>query len=102
VNWVQLDPPRHLFLPSVQSMTLLAERLGLRFGEMVQESSEFQFRGSEQYLQDIPLMDQRSYLRSFWKQYFPGKSLRAYRAQARELNSKGEGDSACFYLHKET
>ena len=102
INRVQLDPPRHIFLPSVQSMKILAERSGLRFGEMVQESSEFQFRGSEQYLQDIPLMDPRSYLRSFRKQYFPDKTLRAYRAQARELNRKGEGDSACFYLHKAT
>ncbi len=102
VNWVQLDPPRHIFLPSVQSLKLLAERSGLRLGEMVQESSEFQFRGSEQYLQDIPLMDPRSYLRSAWKQYFPSKAVRAYRAQAGELNRKGEGDSACFYLHKAT
>lgn len=102
VNWVQLDPPRHIFLPSVKSMELLAERSGLRLGEIVHESSEFQFRGSEQYLQNIPLMDPRSYLRSAWKQYFPSKILRAYRAQARELNRKGEGDSACFYLHKAT
>ena len=102
VNWVQLDPPRHIFLPSVQSMKILAERSGLRCGEIVHESSEFQFRGSEQYLQDIPLMDPQSYLRSAFKQYFPGQTVRAYRAQARELNRKGEGDSVCFYLHKPT
>lgn len=100
VNWVQLDPPRHIFLPSVQSIKILAERSGLRLGAVVHESSEFQFRGSEQYLQDIPLMDPRSYLRSAFKQYFPSQTVRAYRAQARELNRKGEGDSACFYLHK--
>jgi SAM-dependent methyltransferase len=101
-NWVQLDAPRHVFLPSVQSMKLLAQGSGLRLGEMVQESSEFQFRGSEQYLQDIPLMDPRSHWRSFGKQYFPRKTIRAYRAQAAALNRNGEGDSACFYLHKAT
>jgi hypothetical protein len=100
VNWVQLDAPRHVFLPSVQSMKRLAQSSGLRITDMVQESSEFQFRGSEQYLRDIPLMDRRSYWRSFWRQYFPRKAILAYRAQAAELNRNGEGDSACFYLRK--
>lgn len=101
VNWVQLDPPRHIFLPSVKSIKLLSENSGLRLGDVIHESSDFQFRGSEQYLLDIPLMDKRSYAGNPWRQYFPTKTIREYRARAAELNRNGEGDSACFYLHKD-
>lgn len=100
VNWVQLDPPRHIFLPSVKSIQLLAVNSGLRLGEVIHESTDFQFRGSEQYLREIPLMDERSYVTNPWIQYFPTKTIREYRARAAELNRKGEGDSACFHLHK--
>jgi SAM-dependent methyltransferase len=98
VNWVQLDPPRHVFLPSVASMKILAELTGLRLGEVVHESNEFQFWGSEQYQRDIPLLDSRS-LAPLWKQALAHFKMKQYRARAFELNRKGEGDSACFYLH---
>lgn len=102
VNWVQLDPPRHIFLPTERGMRFLAERAGLRVTEVVHESSEFQFRASEQYLRDIPLTDPRSYLRNAFKSHFPSRELRAYRARARQLNRRGEGDSACFYLQADS
>lgn len=98
--WVQLDPPRHIFLPSVKSIQILAERAGLRFGQVVHESNEFQFWGSEQYLQDIPLMDSRS-IAPLWKQALARRKMLAYRKHAEELNAKGEGDSACFHLHND-
>jgi len=98
-NWVQLDPPRHIFLPSVASMKLLAEVTGLRLGEVVHESNEFQFWGSEQYQRDIPLHDSHS-LAPLWKQALAHLKMKKYRARAAELNRKGAGDSACFYLHK--
>ena len=99
-DWVQLDPPRHIFLPSVKSIQILAERAGLRFGQVVHESNEFQFWGSEQYLQDIPLMDPRS-VAPLWKQALARRKMLAYRKRAEELNAKGEGDSACFHLHND-
>jgi SAM-dependent methyltransferase len=99
-NWVQLDPPRHIFLPSVTSIQILAERAGLRFGPVVHESNEFQFWGSEQYLKDTPLMDPRS-VAPLWKQALARRKMLAYRKRAEELNAKGEGDSACFHLHNE-
>ncbi len=102
VNWVQLDPPRHIFLPSVKSIQWLATHSGLQLGKVIHESSDFQFRGSEQYVRDIPLIDKRSYAANPWRHYFPTNTIREYRARAAELNRKGEGDSACFYLHKAT
>jgi SAM-dependent methyltransferase len=98
VNWVQLDPPRHIFLPSVVSMKILADLARLRLGEVVHESNEFQFWGSEQYQRDIPLWGPDS-LAPLWKQALAYRKMKLYRARAAELNRKGEGDSACFYLH---
>jgi SAM-dependent methyltransferase len=98
-NWVQLDAPRHIFLPSVQSMKVLAERTGLKLGEVIHESNEFQFWGSEQYVRDIPLNDPRS-LAPLGKQALAYLRMKKYRAQATDLNAKGEGDSACFYFRK--
>lgn len=98
-DWIQLDPPRHIFCPSVKSMKMLAERTGLRLGEVIHESSEFQFWGSEQYKCDIPLHDPRS-LGPLWKQALSRWKMGEYRRRAAELNAKGEGDSACFHFQK--
>lgn len=98
-NWIQLDPPRHIFLPTVKSMEVLAARAGLRFGQVVFDSTEFQFWGSEQYLRDIPLRDARSQL-SLLKRLRAFRMMKKQREEANGLNAKGEGDSACFHLHK--
>jgi SAM-dependent methyltransferase len=98
-NWVQLDPPRHIFLPTTRSMEILADAAGLRLCEVVHESNEFQFWGSEQYVRDIPLNDPRS-LAPLTRQALAHVKMRQYRARAAELNAKREGDSACFYLRK--
>jgi hypothetical protein len=98
-NWVQLDPPRHIFLPTVKSMEILAARAGLRLGRVVFDSTEFQFWASEQYRRDIPLQDARSQL-SLAKRLLAFGRMRKQRRQADELNARGEGDAACFHLHK--
>jgi SAM-dependent methyltransferase len=98
-NWVQLDPPRHIFLPTVKSMEILASRAGLRVGQVVFDSTEFQFWASEQYQRDIPLHDARSQL-SLRKRLLAFGKMRRQRQHANELNARGEGDAACFHLHK--
>jgi len=99
VNWVQLDPPRHIFLPTVRSMEALSTKVGLKLGQIIYESNEFQFWGSEQYSHDIPLRDPRS-LAPLSKQAMAHLKMRKYRARAAKLNAQGQGDSACFYFHK--
>lgn len=99
VDWVQLDAPRHIFVPSARSMEVLAARVGLRLGDVIYESNAFQFWGSEQYKRDIPLSDKRSHIRSIRKVLFPSEAIRSYRRRAQELNESCEGDCACFYLH---
>jgi SAM-dependent methyltransferase len=101
VNWVQLDAPRHLFLHSVESMKILADEAGLRVADVTFDSGSFQFWGSEQYVRDIPLEDERSYWKSPSQSVFSAVDIAAFEEKARELNNNQDGDSAFFYLYKQ-
>lgn len=101
-NWVQLDAPRHFYIHTQKSMEILAESAGLEIIETTYNSDEFQFWGSEQYMKNIPLMDEKS----FWinkvdSNLFAPKEIEAFRKKARELNAADDGDQAVFILrHK--
>lgn len=99
-NWVQLDPPRHFYLHSVESMRILVEEAGLELQSVVYDSSAFQFWGSEQYAADIPLSDSRSYSVSPANSIFSRKQIDAFETRAKELNQSQLGDQAAFYLTK--
>lgn len=100
VNWVQLDAPRHFFLHSVKSVNLLAQQAGLRVEAMVYDSTAFQFWGSEQYAQDIPLTSERSYAFNPSASPFSAAEIKSFETRAEELNREQRGDSAAFYLMK--
>jgi SAM-dependent methyltransferase len=53
-NWVQLDPPRHLFVFTARTFEGLAAEEGFSADEVAYDSTAFQFWGSEQYARDIP------------------------------------------------
>ena len=96
VNWIHLDAPRHLFLHSPTSLSLLAEQCGLHVAEVTYEGNASQFVGSEQYVKDIALADQRRggvlrRLQDLWR-------ARRYRARTEELNRNAQGDWGCFEL----
>ena len=100
-NWVQIDAPRHLFIPSVESIRLLAEAADLTLESCVFDSNEFQFWGSEQYVAGIPLLDERAYQQneeSLEKSLFSKQSMQKFREKALELNHQDDGDQACFYF----
>jgi 2-polyprenyl-3-methyl-5-hydroxy-6-metoxy-1,4-benzoquinol methylase len=92
-NWVQLDAPRHFYLHSHKSITLLAEQAGFQVKDIVQDSTGFQFAGSEQYLQDIPLFgDPASYLEGNTNT-FSAAQWQEFEARAEQLNRDNRGDS---------
>ena len=97
-DWVQLDAPRHLFIPSVDGLEILAQQAGLRVKQVVYNSTEFQFWGSEQYRRGIPHTDKRSYWRSPKDSTFTPAQIASFRRRADELNAAGDGDTASFYL----
>ena len=100
VNWVQLDAPRHLHLHTDESMKILSKYAGLEIVDVFYNSYEFQFWGSEQYVNGISLMDENSYAVNPSKSIFSKKQIRKYRLLSRYLNSIQKGDSAIIYLKR--
>ena len=100
VNWAQLDAPRHLFLHSVESMNKLAQQTGFQVTDVRYDSNAFQFWGSEQYEQDIPLRAERSWAENPDKSIFKPGQIRQFEKRAHELNALNQGDQAAFYLKK--
>jgi len=91
-NWVQIDAPRHCFIPSREAMSMTAGTSGFVLERTIDDSTEFQFSGSERYCRNIPLND-----REF---HFPKSRVREWRRRATALNAMGRGDQAAFILRK--
>lgn len=93
-NWVQLDAPRHLYLHSINSFKILCEKVGFEITDIVFDSTEFQFVGSEGYKNNIPLVSQNQ------EDNFSSTQLENFKRKARLLNESNDGDQARFYLKK--
>ena len=100
VKWAQFDAPRHFFLHSIESMQHLAEQAQLDLFDIVYDSTAIQFWGSEQYLQDIPMNDPRSYKMNPDKSIFTREEIAAFEEKTRELDRNRQGDQAVFYLRR--
>lgn len=100
VNWVQMDPPRHLFLYTENGFRALAEKAELEVVQVSYDSGAFQFWGSEQYASDVPLMDERSFWINPSTTLFSSAQIMEWQKQAEKLNAEGKGDMACFYLRR--
>lgn len=97
-DWVQLDPPRHLFLFTENSFRQTAESARFNVEKVVYDSEAFQFWGSEQYRRGIPMNDPRAFKGDYSTSIFTRDQIEAWERRARELNLSGLGDQACFYL----
>ncbi len=99
-NWCSLDAPRHLFLHTKKSIEILANQSGFEIKKINYDSRSWQLWGSEQYSKNISLMDERSYYINPKKSIFTKKEIEEFEERTKELNEKGEGDQAEFYLQK--
>jgi SAM-dependent methyltransferase len=100
-NWVQLDAPRHAVLHSTDSFRHLVTTSGFVISDVVYDSTEFQFIGSEQYARDIALNSERALRKDNIDQsIFTEADLIKFVEKARILNRKKDGDQACFVLSK--
>ena len=82
-------------------MKMLSRKAGFQIFDMEFDSTEFQFWGSEQYLKDIPLFSEKSYLVNKETSIFSQDQIADFNKEAEILNKEGDGDSACFYLVKQ-
>jgi SAM-dependent methyltransferase len=90
-NWVGLDAPRHLCIPSLAGMLRLAEANRLA-AEVVFDSTGQQFWASEMYARGIPLHGSQP------SAHFSSAELAHFDSDAHYANDVGDGDQACFYL----
>jgi SAM-dependent methyltransferase len=91
-DWVQIDAPRHIVIPSRKGMARAADKAGLRVEKTIDDSFSFQFLGSEQYRRDVPLFDPRG------RKLFGPKQIWDWEKEADRLNRRGRGDQAAFVL----
>lgn len=100
-NWVEMDPPRHIYLHSNKSIRLLGQAYGLRLVETEYDAIPLEFYGSEQYMQDIPLSDPSSFWVNKETDIFSAKELTDFDQQARKVNKNNTGGRAAFFFTKE-
>jgi hypothetical protein len=97
-NWVQLDPPRHISIPSREGMRSLATSVGYRLEDMIDDSGAFQFWGSEQYIKDIPLNADNSFWKNPKGSIFSQSEIDRFEREAKEANILKKGDQTAFVL----
>lgn len=95
-HWVQIDAPRHLYLHSERSLEVLSRRAGLSVVRVEHDSSGFQFWGSEQARQGVPLV--RPGGTGFDAGLFSAREHARFERRARALNAAGRGDQVAVTL----
>lgn len=96
-NWVQLDAPRHLNIPSRKGMEILGIKTGFKLIDVIDDSTDFQFWASEQYRINIPMnrhgLDYEAGRPAF---DVSRRLIKQWRKFAIRLNQQHRGDQAAF------
>jgi SAM-dependent methyltransferase len=90
--WVQLDAPRHFYLHTIRSISLLVNSCNSYIENINFESTEFQFLVSERY--------KRGFDFNTDKRIFSKAQINSLKKEAAKLNQLNDGDCACFYIRK--
>jgi SAM-dependent methyltransferase len=91
-HWFQLDAPRHIFIPSADTMAFLRRQTSFEIVGTIYDSTPKQFYISEGYRQGIPMSKQPHHIN-------PGK-MADYEKRTAIANKMGRGDQAIFILRK--
>ncbi len=91
-DWVQWDPPRHLYLFSRRGLTILAQQQGLKLLRSWDDSTVFQFWASERYRKGQALQRPFSLTEATKCLYWKRRAL--------ALNRCGLGDQGVFVLQR--
>lgn len=95
---VSLDPPRHFYIHTIQSISQLLEKTNFTISKIIYDAHEFSFWASEQYKRGISLHNNpESYL---VKKTFPDEQIEQWKKEIKELNEKAESDTVAIYLQK--
>jgi SAM-dependent methyltransferase len=97
INWIGLDPPRHLFVPSRTGMYGLAERAGFSVTRSWFDATASELLISEAMARGLSPYD-REKKRFLDACYFTAAEIEEARKRAAALNRREDGDTACFIL----
>jgi SAM-dependent methyltransferase len=95
-DWVQLDVPRHLTIPSERGLRECARAAGLELLKVWYDSGPFQFKGSNQNARRSVESVESESSRTELKEYGPKMFDIGYRIMAAKLNNRKAGDQAAF------
>jgi SAM-dependent methyltransferase len=93
-DWIQIDAPRHIHVPSREGLARAVARSGLRVLASGDDSTMFQFWGSELYRRGVSW----SHGAPRFREYFPPRDLREFARLAEEANARGMGDQGWVLL----
>jgi SAM-dependent methyltransferase len=93
-DWVGLDPPRHLTVPTEKGMRMLAERAGFSVVRVFYDSYALQFSASERYQRGVPLQSAAPPELATRER----DMAKTWSKQSRRLNRQRRGDTAGFVL----
>lgn len=96
--WWSLDAPRHIYLFSAKSMTLVAKKCGLRVTRTHYEGTIDDFLASEQHKAGIALLAPKSYVITKDFSAFSQKDIKKYETAIAEQNRLGTAAQAGFIL----
>jgi SAM-dependent methyltransferase len=99
-NWVELDPPRHLFIHSRRSFELAASAAGLKVIRAEWDETAFGYWVSELYQRDISFIDPATHRWRDVRAYFTNEQLDEFEQRAQAANMRQDGGRAAFYLQK--
>lgn len=97
-DWVELDAPRHLTLPSARGLEQAAARVGFEISGMTWESGDWEFIASEQYRRDIGMFEPTSWFVDQAAATMTTEEAAAFRDEAKRLNAAGEAGRAAIWL----
>ncbi len=96
--WMPLDAPRHLLIPSLDGMVMLAGQAGFEVSRIKHDGGAFSFYGSELYRKGLPYYQADGSLTKDIAGMFSAAELKAFADRAEQLNARGQGDHACLHL----
>jgi len=98
IYWAAWDAPRHLFLHTVRSIAILAEQAGFTLYDIAYDSTRRQFVTSELYQRNVPPQERSLCYPGQSKALFTQNQWKELQEFAEQLNSRRDGDTACFFL----
>jgi hypothetical protein len=100
-DWVELDAPRRFYRHSLDSIKRLAHAAGMIAKNVVFDSEEWDFLGSERYRQDIPMRNSRSWFVDKSERIFTIENVLSFEKEAQLINGAGRDDRVAFYFTKD-